>query len=186
MGTVAGGTALLVIDMQEAVLAHCVDVHGVIARINALTQRARHAGAPIVFIQHQDPDDPESQMVPGSPGWQLAAGLDRHVDDPVVAKTYRDGFADTELGATLATSAAQRLVVTGAQSDFCVQTTALSALLRGYDVTLASDAHTTMPTLLPGGELSAEMIIQFVNRRFATLRHPGRTVEVLPAADVAL
>ena len=41
----ADGTALLVIDMQEAVLAGCAGVPGVVARINALLGRARRAGA---------------------------------------------------------------------------------------------------------------------------------------------
>ena len=67
--------ALLVIDMQETVLAHCADVPGVIERINDLLGRARQSGAPIVFIQHEDPEAPE--LSPDSPGWQLVAGLDR-------------------------------------------------------------------------------------------------------------
>jgi nicotinamidase-related amidase len=177
------GTTLLVIDVQEAVLAGCVDVPGVLARINTLIGRAREAGAPIVFIQHEDPEDPE--MTAGSPGWRLAAALDRADGDRVVAKRYRDAFAATDLAATLERSATRRVVITGAQSDFCVQTTALSALLHGYDLTLVSDAHTTLPARLPGGELSAAAVIELVNARFGTLRHPGRTVAVLPAAGVA-
>jgi nicotinamidase-related amidase len=91
--------ALLVIDMQETVLARCADVPGVIERINGLLGRARRSGAPIVFIQHQDADAPE--LAAGSPGWQLVAALDRREGDPVVAKEYRDSFAGTELGAVL-------------------------------------------------------------------------------------
>jgi nicotinamidase-related amidase len=174
-------TALLVIDVQEAVLEECADVPGVVERINGLLRRARQAGVPVVFIQHQD-----EEITPGSPGWQLAAGLDRREGEPVVAKTHPDSFAGTDLDTLLADSAAQRLILTGAQSDFCVQTTAQSALLHGYDITLVSDAHTTAPAALPGGELAAETIIQFVNARFQAIRQPGRSVEVLSAADVVL
>jgi nicotinamidase-related amidase len=178
------GTALLVIDVQEAVLEGCAGVPGVLDRINALIARARRAGAPIVFVQHEDPEDPE--MTAGSPGWQLAAALERLAGDPVVAKTYRDAFAGTELTATLERSATRRLVVTGSQSDFCVQTTALSALVHGYDVTLVSDAHTTTSARLAAEELRAEAIIELVNARFSTLRHPGRMMEVLPASGVVI
>ena len=177
-------TSLLVIDMQEAVLTGCADVPGVTERINELAQRAREAGAAVVFIQHSDADDPE--MAAGSNGWQLAEALQRLDGDTVVTKTYRDSFADTDLGAVLARSGARRLVVTGAHSDFCVQTTALSALLRGYDVTLVSDAHTARPVELPEGRLGAEAVVAFVNSRFATRRHPGRTVEVRPAAEISM
>ena len=76
--------ALLVIDMQEAVLAGCTGVPGVIERINGLLGRARRSGAPIVFIQHQDAEDPE--LTAGSPGWRLVPGLDRREGDPMVAK----------------------------------------------------------------------------------------------------
>ena len=176
--------ALLVIDMQETVLAHCADVPGVIERINGLLGRARRSGAPIVFIQHQDADAPE--LAAGSPGWQLVAALDRREGDPVVAKEYRDSFAGTELGAVLAGTGVRRLVLTGAQSQYCVQTTALSALHHGYDVSLVGDAHTTSPATLPDGDLPAATIVQFVNSCFGTLNHPGRSTEVVAAADVAL
>jgi nicotinamidase-related amidase len=177
-------TALLVIDMQEAVLAGCADVAGVVTRINGLLGRARQAEAPIVFIQHQDADDPE--MTAGSPGWRIVAALDRQPADPVVAKRYRDSFAATELGTILDGAGARRLVITGAQSDFCVQTTALSALFHGYDVTLVRDAHTTGPAILPGGKVIADSVIELINSRFATLRQPGRRIEVVPAAAVVL
>ncbi|MGA2803133.1 MAG: cysteine hydrolase family protein [Acidimicrobiales bacterium] len=184
METTQARTALLVIDMQEAVLAGCADVTGVVTRINDLLRRAREAGTAIVFIQHGEADDPE--LVPGSPGWQLIGTLDRREGDTVVPKSYRDSFAETGLAAELARTGAQRLVLTGAQSDFCVQTAALSALVRGYDVTLVSDAHTTTPAVLPEGELGAEAVVAFVNSRLGTLRYPGRTVEVLPAAEVSI
>ena len=176
--------ALLVIDMQEAVLAGCTGVPGVIERINGLLGRARRSGAPIVFIQHQDAEDPE--LTAGSPGWRLVPGLDRREGDPMVAKRYRDSFAGTGLGAVLAGTGVRRLVLTGAQSQYCVQTTALSALHHGYDVSLVGDAHTTTPATLPGGNLPAEAIVQLVNSCFGTLSHPDRFTEVVAAADVAL
>jgi nicotinamidase-related amidase len=176
--------ALLVIDMQEAVLAGCADVPGVIGRINGLLGRARRAGAPIVFVQHQDAEDPG--LAAGSPGWHLVAALDRHGGDPVVAKEYRDSFAGTDLGAVLALAGVRRLVVTGAQSQYCVQTTALSAVHHGYDVSLVGDAHTTSPAALPSDHLAAETIVEFVNSCFRGFRHPGRATEVVPAAEVTL
>ena len=36
-----------------------------------------------------------------------------------------------------------RLIVAGAQTDACVRSTLHGALVRGYDVTLVDDAHTT-------------------------------------------
>ncbi len=39
-----------------------------------------------------------------------------------------------------------RLVITGMQTDFCVNASSRGALKLGYDVTLVSDAHTTGDT----------------------------------------
>ena len=171
--------ALVVIDMQEASLVPCDGASDVIDRINELTGRAHSAGAPVVFVQHED-----DEFVKGTHGWRLAAQLDRQPDATIVEKRYRDGFADTRLAEVLRGRGARRIVVTGAHSDLCVLTTALSALAHGFDLTFVADGHIAMPAELPGGTLPAASVEELVNARFATLRYPGRVVEVVPAADV--
>jgi hypothetical protein len=177
-------TALLVIDMQEAVLAKCTDVAGVISRINELAARARQAGAAVIFIQNEDVGDPD--MTAGAAGWELDAALSRSDNDIVLTKTYRDAFAETDLPAILAHAGAQRLILTGAHTDFCVLTTALSAVFRGFDITLVSDAHTARAHTLPTGDISPETIIAFINSRLSTLVYPGRIIKVMPAGEVAI
>ncbi len=171
-------TALLVIDVQEEALAGCPDGAAVVERINELSQRAAAAGVPVIFIQHEDDDE----LVKGSPGWELAASLVRPEGSLLVPKSYRDGFEATELEEVLARLGVRRLIVTGVHSDFCVQTTALSALVRGYDLVFVSDAHAARPEQGDPEELSARSLQELVNSRFATLRYPGREVAVLPAA----
>ena len=176
-------TALLVIDVQESVLVGCSDVDGVVERINELARVARSTGSPVIYVQHQDPDDPE--MAAGSPGWQLASALELLADDPVVAKSYRDSFVQTELHAMLTASETRRLVVTGAHSDYCVQTTALSALAHGYDLTVVSDAHTAQAAQLPEATMPAATVVAFINDRLSSLCFPGRGIDVLPTARVS-
>jgi nicotinamidase-related amidase len=177
-------SALVVIDVQESALPGCFDIGGVLARVNGLLGRARDSGCAVVFVQHEDPGDP--LMTVGSPGWQLSAKLDRLGGDTVVPKRYRDSFAVTGLNDVLAGLGAQRLVLCGVHSDYCVVTTAMSALQHGYDVTLVSDAHTALPAELPSGTIPARMVVELVNARFATLRVPDRTIEVVPAELVEL
>jgi len=68
--------------------------------------------------------------------------LDRHADDLVVEKTLNDSFAGTSLRATLQQLAADRVVVAGWATDFCVDTTVRSAVSNGFHVVVAADAHT--------------------------------------------
>ena len=171
-------SALLIIDVQNGVLDGCHDADGVVARINDLSRRAAEEGAPVIFIQHED-----EELVKGSPEWRLAEGLERPDGALTVEKTYRDGFGATDLEERLRSLGAGRIVVTGAHSDWCVQTTALSALVRGFDLALVRDGHTTVPSP-DDPTLTGEALTAHVNARMATLRHPERTIEVLPAAEI--
>lgn len=163
-------TALLVIDVQEEALEGCPDGAAVVERINQLSQRAADAGLPVIFIQHE------------GEGGELAVALERPEGSLLLTKSYRDAFEATELEELLARLGVRRLIVTGVHSDFCVQTTALSALIRGFGLVFVSDAHATRPAPEDTG-LSARAIQDLVNARFATLRYPGRSVSVLPAAE---
>lgn len=168
---------MLVVDFQVGVVRDCYDTTGVLQRAQLLIQRARAAGALVVFVQHDDADLPRD-----SADWQLAPPLHPLPADARVYKTYRDAFADTELTNILADVRVGRV---GSQSDFCVGTTAQRAAAEGYDVTLVSDAHTTWDFEDESGTIPAAQIIAHTNHCFASLRYPGCMVTVVPHDVVA-
>ena len=174
-------SALLIIDVQHDVMAACCDSEQVIGRIATLVARARAEGVPVVFIQHEGPG-----MERHSPGWELAEGLDRRPADPVVFKTFRDSFAETTLAAELGRLDVGRLVIAGAQSDYCVRSTAHRAAIEGYSFTLVSDAHTTADLVFDGVAVSARQIVAHTNQYFSTLRYPGLTFGTASHDAVAL
>ena len=173
--------AVLVIDMQHDVLATCTTATDVLTVVNALAARARDAGCPVVLVRQHD-----DELIAGEHGWQLDDRLVQHPSDQIVDKHYRDAFAATELAALLRMLEVQRVVVCGAHSDYCVQTSALSALAQGFDLTLVADGHAAEDTIIDGASIPGPVVSGFVNARMATLRYPGRQVDVLAAADVAL
>jgi nicotinamidase-related amidase len=172
-------TALLVIDAQNAILATTAGRDSVVANIGGLIGKARAEGAPVIWIQHSDDGLP-----PRSEGWQLVPELPRQDGDPLVHKTYGDSFEATDLAEILAGREAGRLVVAGAQSDACIRATIHGAFVRGYDVTLVSDAHTTVDRTEYGGP-PAGQIIALTNLYWTYTFAPGRTAEVVPAAEVS-
>ena len=172
-------SVLLVIDLQRGVLPGCVDADGVVSRTASLVERARAAGTPVVWVQHEADDLPH-----GSDAWLFADGLEAAEDEPVVAKRYRDAFADTDLDDVLERLDVTRLVVAGAQSDYCVRTTAQSAAVRGFDVTLVEDAHTTTDAEWEGVRISGEQIVAHTNLYFSGLRYPDQLFAVEPAAEI--
>jgi nicotinamidase-related amidase len=172
-------TALLVIDAQNAILATTASRDSVVGSIGGLIGKARAEGAPVIWIQHSDGGLPL-----GSEGWQLVPELPRQDGDPLVHKTYGDSFEATDLAEILAGRGAGRLVVAGGQSDACIRATIHGAFARGYDVTLVSDAHTTVDRTEYGGP-PAGQIIALTNLSWTYTFAPGRTAEVIPAAEVS-
>lgn len=173
-------TALLVVDPQVEVLARAHDRDGVVDRIRSLVRRARSNGTPVVWVQHS-----ADELPIGSEGWRIVPELLADEDDPVVHKRYGDSFEDTDLEDVLAGVGAGRLVVAGAQSDACVRATIHGAFTRGYDVTLVSDAHTT-EDLTEWGAPPPEAVVAHTNLYWSYQDAPGRTAEVVTAAEVRL
>jgi nicotinamidase-related amidase len=172
-------TALLVIDMQRGVVADAHEADRVISTIASLVERARSTSTPVIWIQHRSDELPE-----GSDAWQFVDGLGYDPPEPVVHKSFGDSFEETDLEAVLADQAVGHLVVTGAQTDACVRSTLHGGLVRGYDVTLVEDAHTTEDLRKWGAPLSPQDAIAYTNMYWAWSSAPARRTAVVPADDV--
>lgn len=171
-------TALLVIDVQNDVVARAHDRDAVVATIATLVDRARTEGVPVVWIQHSDDD-----LAAGSDAWQIVTELAPGDAEPVVAKHFGDAFEGTALESILADLGVGHLVVTGAQTDQCVRCTIHGAFTRGYDVTLVTDAHTTEDTTQWGAP-PPEQVIAHTNLYWRYQAAPGRTARAIPAREV--
>ena len=172
-------TALLVIDVQNDVVSGAHDRDGVIARINALVDKARNEQVPVIWVQHSDDNMPID-----TEGWQYVPELTRAESEPLVHKRYGDSFEDTDLESVLAERRVGRVVVTGAQTDACIRSTLHGALVRGYDTTLVGDAHTTEDLRQWGVPVAPEQVIAHTNTYWSWSDAPGRTGDVVPAAEV--
>lgn len=171
-------TALLVIDVQNGVVAGAHDRDGVIANIGSLVDRARAEDVSVVWVQHSD-----EELSQGTQDWEYVPELVRTDAEPLVHKTFGDSFEGTELEALLAERGVGRLVVTGAQTDACVRSTLHGAFVRGYDVTLVADAHTT-EDLSEYGAPPPEQVIAHTNLYWRWQRAPGRRGETIETAAV--
>ena len=171
-------TALLVIDVQNGVVARAHNRDGVIANIRSLVDKARATNVPVIWIQHSD-----DELEYGSEPWQYVPELVRNESEPLVHKHYGDSFEDTELEAVLAERRVGRLIVTGAQTDACIRNTLHGAFVRGYDVTLVSDAHTT-DDYSSYGAPPPEQVIRHTNLYWHGQSAPGRRGGTVETAEV--
>jgi nicotinamidase-related amidase len=107
-------------------------------------------------------------------GWQFVDELKPLAQDLRIYKTEPSSFAGTPLRDELQRMGIKSLIITGAQTDMCVNATSNDAAAMGYDVTLASDSHTTVDTATQ----TAQEIIDEKNSQFEKLG------KVLPADSI--
>jgi nicotinamidase-related amidase len=162
-------TALLVVDVQNGVLEGTPRRDDVVANIATLVEKARSEQVPVVWVQHSD-----EGLARDSDEWRIVPELTPDDAEPLVEKSYGDSFEGTALESLLAGLGVGRLVVVGAQTDFCIRSTLHGALARGYDATLVSDAHTT-EDLTGWGAPPPEQVIAHTNLYWTTQTAPGRT-----------
>jgi nicotinamidase-related amidase len=166
-------SALMVIDVQNGVVANAYNRDGVVANIAALVEKARAAKVPVIWVQHSD-----DGLQPGTAEWEYVDELRRSPDEPLVQKRFGDSFEGTELEHLLAARHVGRLVVTGAQTDACIRSTIHGAFTRGYDVALVGDAHTT-EDLSGYGAPPPDQVIAHTNLYWNEQRAPDRQGETI-------
>ncbi len=171
-------TALLVIDVQNAVVAKAHNRDAVIANIATLVDKARAKGTPVIWVQHSDADLPR-----GSERWEYVPELPRKESEPVIHKEYGDSFDATDLEAVLAAGRIGRVIVTGAQTDACIRSTLHGAIVRGYDAMLVSDAHTTEDQS-EWGAPPPDQVIAHTNLYWQYQAAPGRRGGIVPTDAV--
>lgn len=173
-------TALIVIDVQRALFETSpppFEAAQVLARINALADRARVAGAPVIYVQHESPG---SALAHGEPGWDLDTRLAPAANDIRVRKSTPDSFLRTDLSQQLEKLGVTQLVVCGYATEFCVDTTVRRAAGLGLPVTLAADAHTTHDKPhADGGQIRAHH-----NATLPAISSFGVKIAAMPSADL--
>ena len=180
-------TALVVIDVQHGIL----DIPGLarkreidealdqtVFRIGALIRRARVAGAPVVYVQHDGGSG--HRLEPGTLGWPIRAEISPLPGEPIIRKRACDAFFETRLQEELSASNAEELVIVGCMTQYCIDTTVRRAVSLGFDVRLAADGHTTADTRA----LRFEQIIAHHNALLDGFDAGKHQVRVLQSSEI--
>ena len=171
-------TALLVVDVQNGVVAGAHERDAVVANVASLVDKARREHVPVVWVQHSDDD-----LARESEDWQIVPELSPVDAEPLVEKNHGDSFEATDLETILSSLDVGRLVVVGAQTDACIRSTLHGAFVRGYDATLVSDAHTTEDQTAWGAP-PPDQVIAHTNLYWKYQTAPNRTAGTVETKDV--
>jgi nicotinamidase-related amidase len=171
-------TALIVVDVQNGVVANVYERDEIVANINQLVEKARAEQVPVVWVQ-----DAGEDRKPGNPSFDVVPELSPAPTDPRIVKEYGDSFEATNLETVLSDLGVGRLFIAGAQTDACIRSTIHGAVTRGYDTILVGDAHTT-EDLSEWGAPPPAQVIALTNLYWRFHSAPGREVATVTTSDV--
>ena len=171
--------ALLVIDVQNGVVEYAWKRDTTISKIAALVDKARESNTEVIWVQHSEDDMPIDSL-----SWQIVPELKPASGEKIIHKLWRSSFEETKLEDVLEELKIEHLVISGAQTNFCVRHTIHAAIERGLDVTLVEDAHTTMDESWNGSPIPAELIVAELNRACSDYDLPDSRVDVLAAERI--
>src|SRR5665213_196580 len=179
----ASTTALVVVDVQrafdewEAAGKRRNNPHAV-ARIVDLLAAFRDRGAPIFHIRHQG-TRPNSSFLPGATGYAVKDEARELAGEPVIVKRVNSAFIGTDLEARLRAADIKTVVICGATTNHCVETTTRMAGNLGFDTRLVRDATWTFDRIGPDGDARSAEAIHAMTLSNLT----GEFARIVSAAD---
>jgi nicotinamidase-related amidase len=150
-------TALVVIDVQRAFAewetgGRRRNNPDALRRIADLLATFRTAGLPIFHIRHENPA-PGSSFHPDASGRIVEDAAREHGGEPVIVKRVNSSFIGTDLEARWRDAGVRTVVICGATTNHCVETTTRMAGNLGFDARLAEDACWTFDLRGPDDRL---------------------------------
>lgn len=176
MGGLGINRALIIIDVQKGMFTFG-DPHNasqVIEALQTVLSKARGAGAPIFFVQHEGGKG--RPLARNGDGFAFHDALTPQPSEPVTVKRHCSVFQGTDFERTLRDRDVGELVIGGMQTELCVDTAVRGAFERGFSITLLADGHTTFDT----PDLPAERIIAHHNHTLSA----GDFARVQNSADI--
>jgi len=153
---------LIIIDVQNDYFQggsmELVAMEAAADNCQQLLNRFRQEQAPIFHIQHLSVRAGSAFFVPGTQGCEINARVKPEQNEPVVVKNFPNAFRDTGLQGLLQNAGIEQLVVCGAMSHMCVDTTVRAAFDLGYNSQVISDACATRDLEFEGRSVPASVV----------------------------
>ncbi len=153
---------LIIIDVQNDYFQggkmELVGMEAAADNCQSLLTRFRDDQAPIFHIQHLSVRAGSSFFVPDTNGCEINERVKPGGDEPVVVKNFPSSFRGTELQVLLENAGVEQLVICGAMSQMCVDTTVRAAFDLGFNCHVISDACATRDLEFEGRRVPASAV----------------------------
>jgi nicotinamidase-related amidase len=151
--------ALLLIDIQNDYFTggamELVGMEQAAVRAREMLAAFRASGEPLFHMQHFSVRPGATFFLPDTEGVEINSMVEPREGEPVIRKHFPNSFRDTTLLDDLRTAGVDELVICGAMSHMCVDSTTRAAFDLGFRCTVLADACATRDLEHQGAKVPA-------------------------------
>lgn len=155
-------TALILIDIQNDYFPggnmELVNINAAVHNASQLLDKFRNKKLPIFHVKHISKKSSATFFIPGTKGVEIHDQVKPNTSEIVITKSYPNSFRETKLHEKLMQHGIERLVICGAMSHMCIDSTTRAAFDLGYQSIVISDACATKNLSIHGINVSANHV----------------------------
>lgn len=178
---------LLIVDIQNDYFAggkmELVGMDAACANTLKLLTIFRENHYPVIFIQHLATKPNATFFIPETTGAEIHHSIKPQNDETVIIKHYPNSFRETNLHQYLQEQGLTELIICGAMTHMCIDTTTRAATDLGYTCTLIGDACATRDLVFDGKLAPANQVqtayLAALNGTFANVVSTGHFVNTI-------
>jgi nicotinamidase-related amidase len=152
-------TALIIVDVQndyfDGGAMELVGMDVAAQNCKQLLDSFRTAQAPVFHIQHLSTRPGASFFVPDTSGCNIHSSVQPQPGEAHIIKHFPSAFRDTDLQTLLQLDGIKELIICGAMSHMCIDTTVRAAFDLGYQCQVIADACATRDLEFNGKRVAA-------------------------------
>ena len=168
---------LLVVDTQKLITGQELYKFEVFEQnVKTLISAARENGIEVIFVRHDD--GAGAELTKGTPGFEIYEGFKPLQGEKIFDKTVNSAFKGTGLLEYLSRKNVRTVVVTGLQTDYCIDATVKCGFEHGFKVLVPEYANSTFDNAFMTGEQSYKYYNEFMWKdRYAECVSVEETIE---------
>lgn len=151
---------LIIVDVQNDYFnggtMELVDMTAASENCKALLENFRDKKAPIFHIQHLATREGATFFIPETHGCEIHTNVTPKDEEPVLIKHFPSSFRGTELESMLQSSGVEEVIICGAMTHMCIDTTTRAAFDLGYKCHVIADACATKDLEFNGEPVKAK------------------------------
>lgn len=177
-------TTLLIVDVQNALLTDDLfNRENVIANIQLLIAEARKNALEIIYIRHDGGAGDTFEK--NTAGWEICSDIAPELRDKIIDKQFNSAFKETGLREYLDSKGITDLILTGMQTEYCIDTTCRVAFEFGYRIVIPENCTSTCNNEYFSGESLVKYYErQIWNRRFAEVMPVDEVIQMIQTLEV--